>query len=108
LFFPLKSPLAVNTGLALPHSREPFSWTRCRIYCAVLFLCRYSLMLQCWNHSPALRPSFFDIVFKLDGILASSGNEVRSLIDGGSFPRTPAAPPEKFPSWTPGAPDKCP
>lgn len=38
-------------------------------------------MLQCWNHSPALRPTFFDIVFKLDRILASSGSEVRLLVN---------------------------
>lgn len=44
------------------------------------FCCRYSVMLQCWNHSPALRPSFFDIVFKLDSVLASSRNEVCSLV----------------------------
>ena len=39
-------------------------------------------MLQCWNHSPTLRPTFFDIVFKLDRILVSSGSEVSLPVAG--------------------------
>lgn len=50
--------------------------------CGRCGLFRYSLMLQCWNHSPKLRPTFFDIVFKLDRILVSSGSEVSLPVAG--------------------------
>ena len=42
-------------------------------------VCRYNVMLECWQHLPGSRPSFSDLVADLDRILALSSNEVRII-----------------------------
>lgn len=41
-----------------------------------LCVCRYGLMLECWQQNPFLRPSFADLVPSLDNMLELTVNEV--------------------------------
>ena len=40
-------------------------------YCEVLFYyCRYSLMFSCWNESAEARPTFVQIINRLEHLIA--------------------------------------
>ena len=76
----LPSDQAWNFKSSNLFSCQVFKDKKCSLLCyqgVSASVCRYNVMLECWQHLPGSRPSFSDLVADLDRILALSSNEVR-------------------------------